>query len=141
MTRPSQHLRNIALTATFWALTLATSASGADPVTGTWQTEPGDTGGYLHVKIDPCADRICGVILRAFDKDGAPVEDYEHLGKPMITKMRRLGDGRYGKGRIWAPDKNKTYKSKMRINDGKLIVEGCIAFICRSQIWKPVPSG
>ncbi len=133
-------LPQIALSALLFALTLAfTTVNAADPVTGIWKTQPGDSGGYLHVQVEPCADRICGTILRAFDKDGAPVNDYEHLGKPMITKMRIIGNGRYAKGRIWAPDKNKTYKSKMRIDGNNLIVEGCIAFICRSQVWTPVP--
>ena len=128
-----------ALSALLFALTLASSAvSAADPATGIWKTQPGDSGGYLHVQVEPCADRICGTILRAFDKDGAPVDDYEHLGKPMITKMRVIGDGRYAKGKIWAPDKNKTYKSKMALSGSALKVSGCIGPICRGQTWTRV---
>ena len=48
---------------------LGTSAL-ADPAAGTWQTEPGDTGGYLHVAIAPCGAAICGTIKEAYDKDG-----------------------------------------------------------------------
>lgn len=120
------------------AMLLSPFALAVDPAVGVWQTEPGDSGGHLHVQIEPCEDKLCGFILRAFDKDGHPVADYEHLGKPMITDMQITGTGRYAKGKIWAPDKDKTYKSKMRLGDQSLIVKGCIAFICRSQHWKAV---
>ena len=33
------------------ALCLSAGAAFADPVEGTWKTEPGDTGGYLHVDL------------------------------------------------------------------------------------------
>ncbi len=115
-------------------------ADPADPAIGVWQTERADSGGFLHVNITSCDDRLCGTILRAFDKNNEPVADYEHLGKPMIMKMRIIGAGRYAKGKIWAPDNDKTYRSKMQLDGSNLIVNGCIAFICRSQTWIAVPA-
>ncbi|GAA6179209.1 MULTISPECIES: DUF2147 domain-containing protein [unclassified Shimia] len=110
----------------------------ADPVEGTWQTEPGDTGGYLHVQIAPCGSAICGNISKAFDGSGAAIADYEHLGKKMLWDMSANGGGAYSGGKIWAPDADKTYKSKMSLAGNKLTVKGCVAVICRGQDWKRV---
>ena len=105
-------------------------------VIGTWQTEASDTGGHAQVQIEPCGDKICGTIVNAIDSDGAVVTDYEHLGKQMIAGMKEKSPGNYTGGTIWAPDRNKTYKSRMKLTaGGKLIVKGCVAFICRSQTW------
>ncbi|MGR3714736.1 MAG: DUF2147 domain-containing protein [Shimia sp.] len=121
------------------ALTVATAGMAmAEPVAGTWKTEPGDTGGYLHVKIAPCGSAICGTISKAFDADGAAVADYEHAGKRMIWDMNADGGGKYSGGKIWAADSDKTYNSKMTLSGNKLNVKGCVAVICRGQDWKRV---
>ncbi len=113
------------------------SAALADPVVGIWKTQPGDTGGYLHVQIAPCGSAICGTINTVFEKGGAISSDYEHLGKQMIWGMMADGGGAYSGGKIWAPDSDKTYKSKMALNGNTLEVKGCVAggMICRGQNW------
>ena len=61
---------------TFLAAAMAISAATAafaEPVAGTWKTQPGDTGGYLHVKIAPCGNAVCGNIDKAFDASGQTV--------------------------------------------------------------------
>ncbi|MCE8515042.1 DUF2147 domain-containing protein [Ruegeria pomeroyi] len=112
----------------------------ADPAAGTWQTEPGDTGGYLHVAIAPCGAQVCGTIKAAYDKNGAKQSDYEHAGKRMLWDMQPGGDGSYSGGQIWAPDSGKTYGSKMSLAGNTLTVKGCVAggLICRGQAWKRV---
>ena len=116
------------------------TAALADPASGVWQTEPGDTGGYLHVSIAPCGASICGTIKDAFDKNGAIQPDYEHKGKKMIWDMKADGGGDYSGGKIWAADSDKTYKSKMSLSGSKLTVKGCVGggLICRGQDWKRV---
>ena len=116
------------------------TAAAADPVEGTWRTAPGDTGGYLHVTIGTCGSAICGSIAQAYDADGAPSPDYEHLGKRMIWDMKPDGGGAYSGGKIWAPDSGKTYTSKMSLSGNTLNVKGCVAggLICRGQDWKRV---
>lgn len=105
----------------------------ADGIVGTWNAAPPDADGSLHVTIAPCGQAFCGTIAAAFDADGAPSPDYEHLGKPMIWDMVPDGNGGYEGGRIWAPDDDKTYRSKMTIENNVLIVKGCVAggLICR----------
>ncbi len=110
-------------------------AALADPVEGTWKTEPGDTGGYLHVAIATCGAAICGTIAQAYDADGSVIGDYEHQGKKMLWDMSAKGGGSYSGGKIWAPDADKTYKSKMSLAGKKLTVKGCVSVICRGQEW------
>lgn len=119
------------------ALMLAAGAGGAaaDPVAGLWKTQPGDSGGYLHVAIAPCGAAICGTIKAAYDAQGKASGDYEHLGKRIIWDMGSGGNGKYAGGKIWAPDTNKTYNSKMQMSGGSLKVSGCVGPICRSQTW------
>ena len=120
---------------------LATTALADDPVDGLWKTQPGDTGGYLHVTIAECGSAICGTIDSAFDADGNEQLEYENLGKQIIWDMIPEGDGSYDNGKIWAPDRDKTYNSKMTL-DGQnaLTVKGCVAggLICRGQSWTRV---
>jgi len=109
-------------------------------VLGVWQTEAAESGGYLHVEIAPCDAYVCGTILKAFNKSDEESADYKHLGKQMIFDMKKKSEGVFVKGKIWAPDKDKTYKSKMSLVDGNLLVSGCVAFICREQTWIRVGS-
>ena len=115
-------------------------AAMAEPAAGTWQTQPGDTGGYLHVAVAPCGAKVCGTIKTAYDKAGVEQTDYEHKGKKMIWDMAPGGGGSYSGGKIWAPDSNKTYSSKMSLSGNSLTVKGCVAggLICRGQTWKRV---
>jgi len=45
---------------------------------------------------------------------------------------------KYSSGKIWAPDVDKTYRSKMALNGNTLKVSGCVGPICRSQNWTRV---
>ena len=116
------------------AVTFASQAFAADPVLGLYKTQPGDSGNYAHVEIYECEGEICGVIRKAFDGAGTEL-DSDTVGKRMIWGMKPQGEGEYAKGKIWAPDRDKTYKSKMELAGSKLTVSGCVAFICRSQVW------
>lgn len=115
-------------------------AALADPATGTWKTAEGESGGYLHVDISTCGSALCGTIQKAFDGNGSLSGDYEHLGKKIVWDMMADGDGYYSGGKIWAPDSDKTYKSKMALNGKGLEVKGCVAggLICRGQTWTRV---
>lgn len=114
----------------------------AEVLTGVYQTEPGDSGGVLHVQMAACADDpalTCGTIIRAYSADGTQDNEYQHLGKPIVWAMVDAGNGKWAKGKIWAPDRDKTYSSKMALNGDFLSVKGCVAFICRNQNWIVVP--
>lgn len=132
-------MKTLTLAAGFVAL--ATTAFAADPADGLWKTQPGDSGGYLHVSIAECGSAICGTIDTAFDKDGNEALDYPNLGKQLIWDMVPDGDGTYANGKIWDPERDKTYSSKMTLDDlNKLTVKGCAAggLVCRGQTWTRV---
>ena len=119
------------ITATFAALALAWGGAAlADPVHGTWRTAPDDNGNTGHVRVQDCGGAICGTLVKSFDAQGRPMES-ENIGKRIVWGMEPKGGGDYGGGKIWSPDRDKTYKGKMTLEGDKLSVEGCILFICR----------
>jgi uncharacterized protein (DUF2147 family) len=112
------------------ALVFVAGAAFADPVEGTWQTIPDDNGEFGHVQIAPCGSKFCGKLIKSFDNSGKPKES-ENIGKLIVWDMVAKGGGAYGSGKIWSPDRDKTYNSKMQLNGNSLAVEGCVLFICR----------
>lgn len=112
------------------ALMLLAAPVLADPAEGVWKTRPDDNGNFGHVRVAPCGDRICGVLIKAFDATGAEVES-PNVGRQIIWDMVPQGDGSYADGQVYAPDRDKTYNSKMQLNGDKLGVKGCVLGICR----------
>ena len=125
----------------------AATASAADPAVGRWKTIDGDTGKpKSYVEITQAANgTLSGRIVELInpsrpnptcdkckdDRKGKPI-----TGMEIIRGMKRDGDA-YAGGTILKPDEGKVYKSKMELLDGggRLEVSGCVAFICKSQVW------
>ena len=108
-----------------------TSAIANDAALGLWKSEPGETGGYIHVQITNCGEKLCGEIVDVVENDNDTI-----IGEDIILNMKIRGDGYYYGGTIWAPDQDKTYRSNMTLNADSLTVKGCVAFVlCRSQNW------
>ena len=120
-------------------LGFAASAAAADPVEGLWKTKPDDNGNFGHVQIAPCGAKFCGTLMKSFSSDGAEAAS-ENIGKQIVWDMVANGDGSYGGGKVWAPDRDKTYKSKMQLNGDMLAVSGCVlgGVICRDSDWSRV---
>jgi uncharacterized protein (DUF2147 family) len=116
------------------AIFVAGPVFAADPIIGTYKTQHDDNGNFGHVEIYDCDGAICGVIRKAFDPSGAEV-DSDNIGKRMIWDMQAKSDGRYSGGKIWAPDRDKVYKSKMELSGQTQSVSGCVLIICRAQTW------
>ncbi|WP_238346228.1 DUF2147 domain-containing protein [Luteimonas saliphila] len=119
----------------------------ADPAEGRWKTIDDQTGQPKSiVEISQAANgTLSGRIVELLnpskpnpacdkcrdDRKGKPI-----TGMEIIRGMKRDGDA-YSGGTILKPDEGKVYKSKMELIDGgdKLEVSGCVAFICKSQVW------
>lgn len=113
------------------ALTLVASmAQAADPVMGVWQTKPDDNGNFGHIEVQPCGAAICGTLVKAFDGSGKAMKS-PNVGKRIIWDMVAKGNGAYGDGKVWSPDRDKTYSSKMQLNGKSLAIKGCVFGICR----------
>ena len=102
----------------------------ADPVEGLWKTKPDDNGDFGHVEIAPCGDKFCGVLVKAFDTTGADKVS-DNIGKQIIWDMVAYGDGAYDDGKVWSPDRDKTYNSEMQLSGDSLAIKGCVIGICR----------
>lgn len=105
-------------------------AAFADSLEGTWQTMPLNDGSYGHVQIKPCGPALCGVLVRAFTPAGEEAASPD-IGRQIVWDMLAEGDGAYGSGKIWEPDRNRTYNGKLKLNGDKLSVSGCVLGICR----------
>lgn len=121
------------------ALALVAGAAAADPVEGMWKTKPDDNGNYGHVEIAPCGTAFCGVLVKAFDGAGKEL-DSPNVGKQIVWDMSAEGEGAYDGGKVWAPDRDKTYRSKMQLSGDSLAVSGCVlgGVICRASDWTRV---
>ncbi len=119
------------------ALAVSATAAAADPVLGTWKTEP-DDGAFAYVEMQPCGAKICGVIARTFNATG----EYRspNLGKTLVIDMVPGGGGKYS-GQVWRPSNDKIYIGKMTLSGDRLKLRGCVAggLICSKQEWSRVP--
>ena len=130
----------MALAKTILAVALVAFAAPAfaqDAVIGTYKTQPDDNGNFGHFELYDCEGAICGVIRKAFDGSGAEIAS-TNIGKRMIWGMQSNGGGSYSGGKIWAPDRDKVYSSKMELDGNALKVSGCVFGICRGQDWTRV---
>jgi len=68
---------------------ITSSVFASDEIVGIWKTESSDRG-YLYVDVTICEDKICGTIVNAFNTSDELIDDYEHVGKPIIWDMAVL---------------------------------------------------
>lgn len=113
-----------------FGLIFAASVVAADPIYGLWQTIPDDNGNFGHIEVQDCDGTICGVLMKSFDTAGKSIES-DNIGKRIIWNMKSKGDGKYGGGKIWSPDTDKTYASKLELVGDELKVLGCVFIVCR----------
>ena len=112
-------------------LSLLSGAAVADPVLGVWKTTPDDNGNFGHIKVAECEGEICGTLIKSFDSNGASYKS-ENIGKQIIWAMKNKGDGKYGGGKIWSPDRDKVYNSKMVLEgNDQLKISGCVLILRR----------
>lgn len=102
----------------------------ADPIYGTWKTIPDDNGNFGHIQVAACGAKICGKLVKSFDGAGQSIAS-ENNGRNIIWDMEAQGGGSYGGGKVWSPDRDKTYNSKLELSGNKLKVSGCVLGICR----------
>ncbi len=126
------------------ALVVAAPALAATPIAGRYVTEDGSG----IVDIGRCGQAVCGRLVKVLKASpGAPMTDVNNsdaslrsrpiVGLPILTGFADAGKD--WRGRIYDPRNGKSYKSIVsREADGTLKVQGCIAFLCQTQVWRPV---
>lgn len=120
----------------------AAPLDAAGPIAGRWITPEGDS----VVTIGPCGGATCGRITaflrpppKPDPKDSnnpdAALRGRSILGLAVLTGFTDAG--KEWRGRIYDPRSGRGYRSVLsRNSDGTLKVQGCIAFLCRTQTWK-----
>ncbi|MEQ8899807.1 MAG: DUF2147 domain-containing protein [Roseovarius sp.] len=119
------------------ALSLMGGMAMAEPLLGTWQTAKDDNGNSGLIEVKPCGNALCGELVKSFDANGQEMAS-ENNGRNIISETVPVGDGQY-EGKLYAPDRDKTYSSKLELQGDRLKVSGCVMFICREGgTWKKV---
>ncbi|WP_172293128.1 DUF2147 domain-containing protein [Pseudoruegeria sp. HB172150] len=107
----------------------------ADPLEGNWLTAPDDNGNSGMIEVTPCGGGLCGTLTRAFDPAGKEVQSPQ-VGRRIIWDTVPKGGGEY-RGKVYAPDRDKTYNSKLILSGDNLSVSGCVLGICREGgVWR-----
>ncbi len=112
-------------------------AMAADPLEGMWRTAADDNGNSGLIKVAPCGAKLCGTLVKAYDSNGKEMAS-NNIGRQIISETANNGGGKYS-GKVYSPDRNKTYKSKLVLSGNSLNVSGCVLGICRKGgTWKKV---
>lgn len=119
------------------AMVFVAGAAMAEPLLGTWQTAKDDNGNYGHIVVAPCGSKLCGKLVTSFDSSGKKFQSANN-GRNIISATVPQGNGQY-KGKVYSPDRDKTYNSKLALSGNTLKVSGCVLGICRDGgTWKRV---
>ena len=118
---------------------LLVQAPGLD-VAGLWLIPPDEPGGPDRGTVE--------IVM----EDGAPVGRIASVGEAFESTPEEdaaLGltilwdfeadEDRWKSGKILDPEADRTYRSKIQREGETLSVHGCVAFICREQVWLPAP--
>ena len=104
-------------------------AALADPLEGLWQTAADDNGNFGHIQVAPCGAALCGTLVKSFDAGGNEIAS-DFTGRNIISETVARGGGEY-RGKVYAPDRDKTYNSRLQLSGSSLSVSGCVLGICR----------
>lgn len=137
------------------ALATARPASGEEAgISGRWMTERANA----VVQIGPCdgsgSGQVCGTIAWLWqpnDDSGRPRRDTENqaadrrdrplIGTQILAGFVAKSSGHWAGGRIYNPEDGRTYDASIRLDGADaLVVEGCVLFICRKQMWRRTSS-
>ncbi len=130
-------------------LSLPMLAPAQDSPTGRWKTIDDATGKPKSVvEVYQARDgSYAGRVAEILDTKDGPNPACDECkgalhGKPIkgmviLWGLKPGGTGKWSGGRVLDPENGKDYKAKVELLDGgsKLGMSGCIAFICRQQVW------
>ena len=142
-------LTSLAFAALLPALLAAGSALAADSAVGRWKTIDDETGKPKSVvEITQAANgTLQGKVVQILHSERGPNPKCDKCkganhGKPIkglviLWGLSADGAGKWSGGRVMDPENGKDYKARLELLDGgrKLGMSGCIAFLCRQQVW------
>ena len=123
--------------------------TSAQALLGEWWTP----GFNARVRIEPCTvatpQVVCGRIVWAWDETPPDIADKTPLvGKKVIEAMRLDPDAAktgaqpvWSGGKLYNPEDGRDYKGSVTlVSATQLRVDGCVLFICKSQVWRRMDS-
>ncbi|MDG2002548.1 MAG: DUF2147 domain-containing protein [Novosphingobium sp.] len=124
------------------AISFQPADATANSILGSWRTDDG----RAIVTISRCGDALCGRISRFLVPEPAGgARDNENpdkklrkrrlLGVPIFWGLRR--DGNLWEGRGYSPQDGRYFKAKLEARNSRLNIKGCVAFFCKTKVWKP----
>lgn len=113
---------------TFGFVMLAATAF-ADPIEGVWQTSRDDNGSFGHIIVEPCGAAYCGRLIRSYNSSNVQQES-PNIGVNIIYDTQPWSGGVY-LGKVYSPDRDRSYDARLRLTGDRLAVSGCVFGICR----------
>ena len=112
--------------------TIDDSNGQAKSVVEIYRAKDGSLAGRVAEILDTSngTDPVC-------DKCTGNRKDKPIKGLVILWGLKPDGAGKWSAGRVLDPENGKDYKAKVELLEGgkKLGMSGCIAFICRQQVW------
>ncbi len=97
--------------------------ASADPLLGTWRTAADDNGHSGLIEVTVCGSSLCGELVEAFDENGNPMPS-PNTGRLIIWDTNPTQGGDYV-GRVYSPDRDEEYESRLVLSGDSLSVSGC----------------
>ncbi len=115
-------------------MTVVTMARAQAELMADWWTP----GFNARVRIEPCGDAVCGRIVWLWDETPKDIADKSPLlGRLVVDRMRAAEPGRWIGGRLYNPQDGRDYRGSLHLQSPtRLVVDGCVLFICRTQVWR-----
>ena len=124
----------------------APAAAETSAITGKWKTDEA-TSIILIAPCSPGAAVQCGWINRFLvpEQAGGARDDKNPdkalrsrklLGVAILTGLK--SDGRQWTGRGYSPKEGRNFNARVRVENGKLNLRGCVSIICRTVVWTRV---
>jgi len=123
-------------------LILAATAGNAPAsnISGTIWRNPANS---VHIRAEPCDNRMCGVVIWANDKAKADARkgSPDPLVGAQLFRDFEQEQPSVWRGRVFVPDIGRTFTGRVTVLDSnRLEANGCLVgrIGCRSQIWTRV---
>lgn len=143
--RPAKLLAAAFVATLLFVASSAMALAGRTTAVGQWKTIDDETGEAKSiVKIYEVDGKLYGRVDRLLLNPGALCDkcEGEDHNKPIegmvvLWGMTADGDGEWSGGKIFDPQKNKTYRCSIWLKDGNLMVRGYLGPFFRTQKWLP----
>ena len=102
---------------------VAGAVQAQDALVGDWRTGADDNGNSGIIRIEQCGSSLCGTLVQSYDASGGVLES-ENTGRQIIWDTNPTSTAGEYRGRLYSPDRDATYNSRLYLNGNTLSVCG-----------------